>query len=53
MSQSKNDRVSRAGSRPLTTLGVLALIIFLSACSDSVAPSPSEAAHSEALIPSE
>jgi subtilisin family serine protease len=40
MSQSISiDRASRIGIRSITTLGSLALIVFLSACQDTIAPS--------------
>lgn len=43
MSQSiRIDRATRVGHRPLTALGTLALILFLSGCQDAVAPSPAE-----------
>jgi serine protease len=50
MSQSKLDRAKRVGHRPLAALGSLALILFLSACQDAVAPSPAEGLHSAAPL---
>jgi subtilisin family serine protease len=52
MSQSILDRAKRRGVRPLTALGTLALILFLSACQDAVAPSATDRPKPASILPS-